>query len=63
MPCRGTGQVISSLGGEPSKVTCPWCQGGGVRTAGVDAQAAWQERGSAEGVEGEAKGESAEATA
>jgi DnaJ-class molecular chaperone len=30
-PCRGTGQVISSLGGEPRKVTCPWCQGSGIR--------------------------------
>jgi hypothetical protein len=43
MPCRGTGQVISNLGGKPQEVTCPWCQGGGVRTAGVDAQAAWLE--------------------
>ena len=43
MPCRGTGQVISSLGGTPVKVTCPWCGGGGVRRAGVDAQARWLE--------------------
>ena len=24
-PCRGTGRVISGLGGEPKPVTCPWC--------------------------------------
>jgi DnaJ-class molecular chaperone len=41
MPCRGTGRVISNLGGTPSEVTCPWCAGGGVRLQGVDAQAAW----------------------
>jgi len=41
MPCRGSGQVISNLGGTPSKVTCPWCGGGGVRLAGTDAQAGW----------------------
>jgi hypothetical protein len=33
--------VISKLGGKPQEVTCPWCQGGGVRLAGIDAQAAW----------------------
>jgi hypothetical protein len=41
MPCRGSGQVISNLGGVPSKLTCPWCGGGGVRVAGVEAQAGW----------------------
>lgn len=41
MPCRGTGELISNLGGTPSKVTCPWCEGGGVRIPGVDAQARW----------------------
>jgi hypothetical protein len=41
MPCRGTGRVISNLGDKPQEVTCPWCQGGGVRLAGVDAQASW----------------------
>jgi len=40
MPCRGTGRVISGLGGTQSKVPCPWCQGKGVRIADVDAQAA-----------------------
>jgi len=41
MPCRGSGQVISNLGGTPSRVTCPWCGGGGVRVPGIDAQAHW----------------------
>jgi hypothetical protein len=44
MPCRGTGKVISNLGGTRSEVRCPWCQGSGVRQAGVDAQAGWRER-------------------
>lgn len=39
-PCRGTGLVISNLGGEPSTVTCPWCDGGGVQLPGHDAQSA-----------------------
>jgi DnaJ-class molecular chaperone len=39
-PCRGTGRVISRLGGEPHEVTCPWCDGTGRRTPGHDAQAA-----------------------
>lgn len=38
-PCRGTGKVISSLGGEPHEVTCPWCGGTGEFQAGRDAQA------------------------
>jgi hypothetical protein len=33
--------VISNLGGSPKNVTCPWCEGGGVRIAGIDAQAHW----------------------
>jgi DnaJ-class molecular chaperone len=41
MACRGSGQVISNLGGAPSAVACPWCEGRGVRTPGVDAQAHW----------------------
>jgi hypothetical protein len=55
MPCRGSGELISNLGGTPSKVTCPWCQGGGVRVAGIDAQAHW----AAEHVEQGAGAESA----
>jgi DnaJ-class molecular chaperone len=39
-PCRGTGQVISNLGGSPSTVTCPWCEGSGVFNPEHDAQAA-----------------------
>jgi hypothetical protein len=42
MPCRGSGQVISNLGGTPTKVTCPWCAGSGVRDPHADAQAAWR---------------------
>ena len=41
MPCRGSGQVISNLGGTPSTVECPWCGGAGVRVPGIDAQASW----------------------
>ena len=39
-PCRGTGRVISSLGGEPHEVTCPWCQGTARFIPGRDAQEA-----------------------
>jgi hypothetical protein len=41
MACRGSGKVISNLGGTASTVTCPWCRGGGVRVPGLDAQASW----------------------
>lgn len=42
MACRGTGRVISNLGGTSSTVACPWCEGTGTRPAGeVDAQARW----------------------
>lgn len=41
LPCRGTGQVVSYLGGEPNAVACPWCAGTGIRQAGIDAQARW----------------------
>ena len=54
MPCRGAGKVISNLGGESRQVNCPWCQGGGVRLAGIDAQAAWLEGGAAGSGGGEA---------
>ena len=51
--CDGKGQVISNLGGSPSKVSCPWCGGTGVRADDVDAQTRWLEedrdRGAAEG--------------
>jgi DnaJ-class molecular chaperone len=39
-PCRGTGNVISGLGGEQRQQPCPWCGGTGVRQPGGDAQAA-----------------------
>ena len=39
-PCRGTGELISNLGGEQSRVMCTWCEGGGVQIPGHDAQAA-----------------------
>jgi len=38
--CRGTGRVISNLGGSPSTVTCPWCEGGGRYLREHDAQSA-----------------------
>ena len=38
--CRGTGQVISNLGGKPHEVTCPWCEGTGRFIPEHDAQAA-----------------------
>jgi len=43
MACRGSGKVISHLGGTVSTVTCPWCHGGGVRVPGLDAQASWMD--------------------
>ncbi|MEA2269726.1 MAG: hypothetical protein QOD55_670 [Solirubrobacteraceae bacterium] len=46
-PCRGTGRVISNLGGAPQEVTCPWCDGAGRYTPGHDAQAARREPGGA----------------
>jgi hypothetical protein len=45
MPCRGTGRLSSSLGGEPHEVQCPWCHGTGRRIAGIDAQQAPAESG------------------
>ena len=37
-PCRGTGKVISNLGGEPKEIDCPWCEGTGQFIPGHDAQ-------------------------
>ncbi|HEV2923928.1 MAG TPA: hypothetical protein VGW98_07835 [Solirubrobacteraceae bacterium] len=59
MACRGTGRVISNLGGTPSTVTCPWCEGSGVRVPGIDAQARWL----AEGAEREAPADSPDSPA
>jgi DnaJ-class molecular chaperone len=39
-PCRGTGQLLSNLGGAATQVRCPWCEGGGTQLAEHDAQAA-----------------------
>ena len=36
--CRGTGKVVSSLGGHEHEVVCPWCEGSGHRIPGIDAQ-------------------------
>ena len=41
--CRGTGVVISNLGGEPHEQPCPWCDGGGVFLREHDAQARWRD--------------------
>jgi DnaJ-class molecular chaperone len=38
-PCRGTGKVVSNLGGTPQLVTCPWCEGSGRYQREHDAQA------------------------
>ena len=32
--------MISGLGGEQRRITCPWCGGSGVRDPARDAQAA-----------------------
>jgi DnaJ-class molecular chaperone len=37
-PCRGTGRLVSNLGGEPHEVPCPWCGGSGRFEPGRDAQ-------------------------
>jgi len=38
--CRGTGMLISNLGGSPSQVPCAWCEGTGTFLPEHDAQAA-----------------------
>jgi DnaJ-class molecular chaperone len=38
--CGGSGEVISTEGGEPRRVRCPWCDGTGRFIPGHDAQAA-----------------------
>jgi DnaJ-class molecular chaperone len=43
-PCRGTGEVISNLGGEPKTVKCPWCEGTGRWTPQHDAQARYRDQ-------------------
>jgi DnaJ-class molecular chaperone len=39
-PCRGTGRIVSRLGGSAQTITCPWCEGTGRVIPGHDAQAA-----------------------
>ena len=39
-PCRGSGTVISGLGGEQRRIACPWCGGSGERDPARDAQEA-----------------------
>lgn len=41
--CRGTGTLISGLGGSPSNVTCAWCEGTGTFIPDHDAQQAGRE--------------------
>lgn len=53
MACHGTGQVISNLGGERRKVTCPWCRGSGTRIPGADAQEYRTEQGEPSGAGGD----------
>ncbi|MDO9355617.1 MAG: hypothetical protein Q7T55_18085 [Solirubrobacteraceae bacterium] len=38
--CRATGKVFAARGGEQVSVACPWCEGSGEWTPGLDAQAA-----------------------
>jgi DnaJ-class molecular chaperone len=47
--CRGTGKVVSNLGGKPSEVDCPWCEGTGKFIGDHDAQARWGDRDRGEG--------------
>lgn len=58
MPCGGTGQVISNLGGAASKVTCPWCSGERVRQPDIDAQARWLHPDGTDAAEADSPGES-----
>jgi DnaJ-class molecular chaperone len=44
-PCKGTGRLISNLGGEPHEVVCPWCGGSGKFVPGRDAQESPAEQG------------------
>ena len=53
--CRGTGRVISNLGGTPNEVDCPWCEGTGKFMAEHDAQAKWASREEAAGEGGTAR--------
>jgi DnaJ-class molecular chaperone len=39
-PCRGSGRLISTLGGTAHEVVCPWCEGTGRFLPNHDAQRA-----------------------
>jgi DnaJ-class molecular chaperone len=41
-PCRGLGKVVSNLGGTPSEVKCPWCEGTGRFIPDHDSQEHWE---------------------
>jgi DnaJ-class molecular chaperone len=47
-PCRGTGRIVSRLGGSAQTITCPWCEGSGSVLPGHDAQAARRGEGGSE---------------
>jgi DnaJ-class molecular chaperone len=51
LACRGTGTLVSGLGGTPHEVRCPWCEGTGRRIPGIDAQAHPAERGATDAAE------------
>jgi DnaJ-class molecular chaperone len=51
--CRGTGRVISNLGGTPHEVACPWCEGGGRRLPAHNAQAKGGGEGGGNGGDGD----------
>jgi hypothetical protein len=57
MACRGSGSVVSNLGGTESKVTCPWCRGTGRRLGDIDAQAHWAQAEAGGGAEAGEDGE------
>jgi DnaJ-class molecular chaperone len=61
--CRGTGKVLSSLGGTAHEVVCPWCEGSGHRIPGIDAQEHPAEGGEAASVAAADGGDSAPETA
>jgi DnaJ-class molecular chaperone len=43
--CKGSGKVVSNLGGESSEVECPWCEGTGkFQGPEHDAQGRWGEK-------------------
>jgi DnaJ-class molecular chaperone len=50
-PCRGTGRIVSRLGGSSTTITCPWCEGTGHVLPGHDAQERWR-RGDSDGDDG-----------